>query len=113
MRVEITFEEDALDSITNRTCDELWAIESESNRGAAESYWRDSPGAGGLTIFQRQGITELLPVVLEHHPDCDSLVVRGLEAHDRAAWDAARSFGFEPLRHGRRILRFGRRGNAA
>jgi hypothetical protein len=36
-----------------------------------------------------------------------------LEAHDREAWDTAQRHGFDPLRHGRRILRFGRRGNAA
>ena len=109
MRVEITFEEDAHAAISDRTCDQLWAIESDWNRLAAEAYWQRATSGSDLTIFRHQSIAELLPTVLEHHPDCDILVVRGVEATHREAWNAARSHGFEPLRHARGILRFGRR----
>jgi hypothetical protein len=113
MRVVITFEDDAQIVISEPTADHVWAIESESNRSAAETRWTPvHPKGGGVTIFSRQSLSDLLPTVLEHHPNCQILEVRGVEVQ-RDIWEELRLHRFVPLRQSPGVLRAGRRGNAA
>ena len=55
----------------------MWAIDASANRSAAESRWTDESYKGfEVTVFNAQPFGGLLPTVLEHHPDCDTLEVR-------------------------------------
>jgi hypothetical protein len=112
MRVLITFEQDASAEIANPTADCVWAIDTPANRSAAESRWRDESYEGfEVTVFNAQPLSALLPTVLEHHPDCETLEVRQAEAGPDV-WNELDRHQFVPLRQSRGVLRAGRRKGA-
>jgi hypothetical protein len=112
MRVLITYEQDASAEIADPTADCVWAIDTPANRGAAESRWgADSYKGFEVTVFNEQELSELLPTVLEHHPDCETLEVRNAKA-GRDVWEELDRLHFVPLRQSPGVLRAGRRKRA-
>jgi hypothetical protein len=112
MRVLITFEEDSSAEILDPTADSVWAIESASNREAARQRWSEDSYKGvEVTVFNPRPLTDLLPTVFEHHPDCDILEVRGA-GQSGDVWRELARHDFVPLRQSPGVLRAGRRKGA-
>ncbi|MBX8783233.1 hypothetical protein HBA94_05600 [Ochrobactrum sp. GRS2] len=69
-------------------CD-LWIVDSPENLSVADRLRADI-SVRSVTTFRDRGdaatnIIMMLPTVLEHHPDCIKIIVRGLvsEVHDK------------------------------
>lgn len=66
-------------------CD-LWIVDTPVNLSTAEKL-RNGTLAKSVTTFLNRGsavtnILAMLPTVLDHHPDCTHIVVRGLASKD-------------------------------
>ncbi|HWD14180.1 MAG TPA: hypothetical protein VG519_12590 [Pseudochrobactrum sp.] len=66
-------------------CD-LWIVDTPVNLSTVEKL-RSGSLAKSVTTFLNQGsavmnILAMLPTVLDHHPDCTHIVVRGLASKD-------------------------------
>lgn len=71
----------------DRHCD-LWIVDTAVNLLTANELKADT-AVKTVTTFRDRGnaptnIIMMLPTVLEHHPDCNYIVVRGLAAEDHA-----------------------------
>ena len=95
MRVVVSFEQDSVALLESERHCHIWVVESPPNRVAAEARWREEgmSKAAGMTVFDQQSILDLLPTVLEHHPDCGHLQVHGAKLTARARHDL-RGSGF-------------------
>ncbi len=66
-------------------CD-LWVVDNPANLSTAEKL-RNGTLAKSVATFRNQGsavmnILMMLPTVLDHHPDCTHIVIRGLASKD-------------------------------
>ena len=108
MRVLVTFEQDASAAISEHTDDCVWAIDSWRNRRAAEFRWSEGSRNGAeITVFDPQPLLGLIPTVLEHHPDCELLEVRGTECGSDI-WEELERHRFVSLSESPGVLRAGR-----
>ena len=69
----------------DQNCD-LWIVDTPVNLSTAEKL-RNGTLVKSVTTFRNRGsgitnILAMLPTVLDHHPDCTHIVVRGLASKD-------------------------------
>lgn len=72
-------------SPADQHCD-LWIVDTPVNLSTAEKL-RNGTLAKSVTTFLNRGsavtnIIAMLPTVLDHHPDCAHIVIRGLASKD-------------------------------
>ena len=105
MKVRICFEQDATKTVAQKSGDCVWVIESPANRAAAEVRWTEqSYGGDEVTVFDSQRLANLIPTVLEHHPDCENLEVHGVKV-DQDAWVELRRQDFVLLDESHGVVR--------
>ena len=77
MRVLLSFDSDATPAITAREMVDSWVVDSAVNREIAQRHW-SRPSTPTLSLFDPQTLADILPTVLEHHPNCAELELHGL-----------------------------------